>query len=159
MTGAAVLTQYGTWQAQPTVGTVWFPQVAATWVPYREGRWALCPTLGLDLGRQRALGVSRHSHYGRWAQFGGRWGWVPQPVAEQGYGYGGDYRPIYAPALVTFLGAAVGAFTAAAFASGAIGWSPLGIHEPYYPPYRVSPALFWCLQPGLCSELQHVLQK
>jgi hypothetical protein len=141
MTGAAVLTNYGTWQPQPSVGTVWFPQVASTWVPYREGRWAYVQPWGWTWVDNAPWGFAPF-HYGRWAQFGGRWGWVPQPVAEQGYGYGGDYRPVYAPALVTFLGAAAGAFTAAAFASGAIGWSPLGIHQPYYPPYQVSPRYF-----------------
>jgi hypothetical protein len=141
MTGAAVLTHYGTWQPQPSVGTVWFPQVASTWVPYREGRWAYVQPWGWTWVDSAPWGFAPF-HYGRWAQFGGRWGWVPQPVAEQGYGYGGEYRPVYAPALVTFLGAAAGAFTAAAFASGAIGWAPLGIHAPYYPPYSVSPRYF-----------------
>ena len=141
MTGAAVLTQYGAWQPQPSVGTVWFPQVASTWVPYREGRWAYVQPWGWTWVDNAPWGFAPF-HYGRWAQFGGRWGWVPQPAAEPGYGYGGEYRPVYAPALVTFLGAAAGAFTAAAFASGAIGWAPLGIHEPYYPPYRVSPRYF-----------------
>ena len=141
MTGAALLTQYGTWQPQPSVGTVWFPQVASTWVPYREGRWAYVQPWGWTWVDSDPWGFAPF-HYGRWAQFGGRWGWVPQPVAEPGYGYGGGYQPVYSPALVTFLGAAAGAFTAAAFASGAIGWAPLGIHEPYYPPYQVSPRYF-----------------
>ena len=141
MTGASVLTQYGTWQSQPSVGTVWFPQVASTWVPYREGRWAYVQPWGWTWVDSAPWGFAPF-HYGRWAQFGGRWGWVPQPVGDPGYGYGGDYRPVYAPALVAFLGAAAGAFTAAAFASGAIGWAPLGIHEPYYPPYQVSPRYF-----------------
>ena len=141
MTGAAVLTHYGTWQPQPSVGTVWFPQVASTWVPYREGRWAYVQPWGWTWVDNAPWGFAPF-HYGRWAQFDGRWGWVPAPVAEQGYGYGGEYRPVYAPALVAFLGAAAGAFTAAAFASGAIGWAPLGIHEPYYPPYQVSSRYF-----------------
>ena len=141
MTGAAVLTHYGTWQPQPSVGTVWFPQVASTWVPYREGRWAYVQPWGWTWVDNAPWGFAPF-HYGRWAQFGGRWGWVPQPVAEPGYGYGGEYQPVYSPALVTFLGAAAGAFTAAAFASGAIGWAPLGIHDPYYPPYQVSPRYF-----------------
>jgi hypothetical protein len=141
MTGAAVLTRYGSWQPQPSVGTVWFPQVASTWVPYREGRWVYVQPWGWTWVDNAPWGFAPF-HYGRWAQFGGRWGWVPQPVAEQGYGYGGGYEPVYAPALVTFLGAAAGAFTAAAFASGAIGWAPLGIHDPYYPPYQVSPRYF-----------------
>jgi hypothetical protein len=141
MTGATVLSSYGTWQPQPSVGTVWFPQVASTWVPYREGRWAYVQPWGWTWVDNQPWGFAPF-HYGRWAQFGGRWGWVPQPVAEEGYGYGGAYRPVYAPALVTFLGAAAGAFTAAAFASGAIGWAPLGPHEPYYPPYPVSQRYF-----------------
>jgi hypothetical protein len=143
MTGATVLSSYGTWQAQPTVGTVWFPQVASTWVPYREGRWAYVQPWGWTWVDNQPWGFAPF-HYGRWAQFGGRWGWVPQPVAAAGYGYGygGGYQPVYAPALVTFLGAAAGAFTAAAFASGAIGWAPLGPHEPYYPPYPVSARYF-----------------
>ncbi len=141
MTGAAVLTNYGTWQSQPSVGTVWFPQVAPSWVPYRDGRWAYVQPWGWTWVDNAPWGFAPF-HYGRWGQFGGRWGWVPQPVAEPGYGYGGSYEPVYAPALVTFLGAAAGAFTAAAFASGTIGWAPLGIHEPYYPPYQVSPRYF-----------------
>jgi hypothetical protein len=141
MTGAAVLTSYGTWQPQPSVGTVWFPQVASTWVPYRDGRWVYVEPWGWTWVDNAPWGFAPF-HYGRWAQFGGRWGWVPQPVADPGYGYGGDYQPVYAPALVTFLGVAAGAFTAAAFASGAIGWAPLGIHDPYYPPYPVSPRYF-----------------
>jgi hypothetical protein len=141
MTGASVLSQYGTWQAQPSVGTVWFPQVASTWVPYRDGRWAYIQPWGWTWVDNAPWGFAPF-HYGRWAQFGDRWGWVPQPVADPGYGYGGDYQPVYAPALVTFLGVAAGAITAAAFASGAIGWAPLGPREPYYPPYPVSPHYF-----------------
>jgi hypothetical protein len=141
MTGATVLSHYGTWQPQPTVGTVWFPQVASTWVPYREGRWAYVQPWGWTWVDNAPWGFAPF-HYGRWAQFGGRWGWVPQPAAEPGYGYGAAYRPVYAPALVTFLGAAAGAFTAAAFASGAIGWAPLGPREAYYPPYPVSQRYF-----------------
>ena len=141
MTGAAILTNYGTWQPQPNVGTVWFPQVASSWVPYREGRWAYVQPWGWTWVDNAPWGFAPF-HYGRWSQFGGRWGWVPEPAATQGYGYGGDYHPVYAPALVSFLGAAAGAFTAAAFASGAIGWAPLGVHDPYYPPYQVSPRYF-----------------
>ncbi len=141
MTGAATLAQYGAWQAQPNVGTVWFPQVAASWVPYRDGRWAYVEPWGWTWVDNEPWGFAPF-HYGRWAQFGGRWGWVPAPVAESGYGYGPAYQPVYAPALVTFLGAAIGAVTAAAIVSGTVGWAPLGIHDPYYPPYPVSPRYF-----------------
>ena len=45
----------------------------------------------------------------------------------------GGYRPVYAPALVTFfgVGAAVGVGIGAALAAGRIGWLPLGPREPY----------------------------
>ena len=140
MTGAAVLTQYGSWTPQPDVGAVWFPQVASGWVPYREGHWAYVQPWGWTWVDNAPWGFAPF-HYGRWAQFGGRWGWVPAPAADPGYNEA-TYQPVYAPALVTFLGAAAGALTAAAFASGSIGWAPLGPREAYYPPYPVSPRYF-----------------
>ncbi len=140
MTGASVLSQYGSWQAEPSVGTVWFPQVASSWVPYRDGRWAYIQPWGWTWVDNAPWGFAPF-HYGRWAEYGGRWGWVPAPAVDPGYNYA-TYQPVYAPALVTFLGAAAGALTAAAFASGAIGWAPLAPREAYYPPYPVSPRYF-----------------
>ena len=77
-------------------------------------------------------------HYGRWAQIGGRWGWIP------GVAVGGGYRPVYAPALVTFLGvgAVVGVGVGAALAAGRIGWLPLGPREPFHPWYHASDNYF-----------------
>ena len=68
-------------------------------------------------------------HYGRWATFGGRWCWVPGPRS---------HRPVYAPALVAWVGGApVGA--SAAFGGGAgVAWFPLGPREVYVPAYPVS---------------------
>ncbi|HTI00525.1 MAG TPA: DUF6600 domain-containing protein [Acidisoma sp.] len=139
MTGASVLSQYGSWSSEPDAGTVWFPQVASSWVPYRDGRWAYVQPWGWTWVDNAPWGFAPF-HYGRWSEFNGRWGWVPAPAAA-GVNYA-DYQPVYAPALVTFLGAAVGAATAAAFASGSIGWAPLGLRDPYYPPYRVTPRYF-----------------
>jgi hypothetical protein len=164
MTGAAVLTQYGSWKPQPQYGTVWFPHVASGWVPYREGHWAYVQPWGWTWVDNAPWGFAPF-HYWRWSQFDGQWGWIPQPVAEpgygQGYGYGYNYSesqgyyaqpgyvapaPAYSPALVTFLGAAAGAavgvLAANAWSNGSIGWAPLGPREPYYPPYRVSPRYF-----------------
>ena len=141
MTGASVLNQYGSWSQQSDVGAVWFPQVATSWVPYRDGHWAYVQPWGWTWVDNAPWGFAPF-HYGRWAQFGGRWGWVPAPaVADPGYS-DATYQPVYAPALVTFLGVAAGAVTAAAFASGAIGWAPLGPRDAYYPPYPVSPRYF-----------------
>ncbi|GAB0112791.1 DUF6600 domain-containing protein [Acidisoma sp. C75] len=140
MTGTSVLAQYGSWQAQPSVGAVWFPQVASNWVPYRDGRWAYIQPWGWTWVDNDPWGFAPF-HYGRWAEFGGRWGWVPAPAIDPGYRYA-SYQPVYAPALVTFLGIAAGAVTAAALSSGSIGWAPLGLREPYYPPYAVPPRYF-----------------
>ena len=137
MTGASVLTQYGSWSSEPDAGTVWFPQVASSWVPYRDGRWAYVQPWGWTWVDNAPWGFAPF-HYGRWSAFNGRWGWAPAPTG----GNYADYQPVYAPALVTFLGAAAGVAAAAAFASGSIGWAPLGLRDPYYPPYRVPPRYF-----------------
>ena len=46
--------------------------------------------------------------------------------------------PVYAPALVTFIGIGVGVGLGAALASGSIGWVPLGPREPFHPWYHAS---------------------
>ena len=50
--------------------------------------------LGLDLGGRCAFSFAPF-HYGRWVIWGGRWCWVPG-------GY--VHRPVYAPALVGWVG-------------------------------------------------------
>jgi hypothetical protein len=78
-------------------------------------------------------------HYGRWVDEDHRWGWAPCP-AYQGGDSGTQYRPVYAPAVVSFFGLGVAAgITAAALSSGRIGWVPLGPNEAYYPSYHASP--------------------
>jgi hypothetical protein len=141
MTGYDDLDQYGAWQSVPDYGQVWYPQVASSWVPYREGRWAYVAPWGWTWVDNEPWGFAPF-HYGRWAYIHERWGWVPTapgvPVA----------RPVYAPALVSFfgvgaaaaVGAAAGFALGAAFSSGSVGWVPLGPREPYYPWYHASPA-------------------
>src|SRR5580693_2315587 len=71
-------------------------------------------------------------HYGRWAQVrGGSWGWVPGPMVV---------RPVYAPALVGFVGGA-GFGVGVGFGSGfsGVAWFPLGPRDVYIPSYRTSP--------------------
>ncbi|HTW29417.1 MAG TPA: DUF6600 domain-containing protein [Acetobacteraceae bacterium] len=142
MTGADDLSQYGSWQSAPEFGEVWYPQVGSDWVPYRDGRWAYDGAYGWTWVGSEPWGFAPF-HYGRWVHVGGRWGWAP---VQPGVPY---YRPVYAPALVSFFsvgaGVAVGAaigFAAGALAAGAVGWVPLGWNEPYYPSYRVGPRYF-----------------
>ena len=134
--GAENLADYGTWQPSPEYGSVWYPSgVSASWAPYREGHWAWVAPWGWTWVDDAPWGFAPF-HYGRWAQFDGRWGWVPgERVA----------RPVYAPAMVTFVGGAPGPGVGIGVSVGigigigaAIGWIPLGPREVYHPPYHVS---------------------
>ncbi len=142
MTGGVNLASYGTWSVLPSYGTVWFPNVAVGWVPYRVGRWVFVPPWGWTWVDGDPWGFAPF-HYGRWVQIGPRWGWVPvAPGIQASFGV-----PVYAPALVHFfaagsiggVGVSVG-ISAGALASGLVGWVPLGPREIYRPPYAVSPS-------------------
>ena len=111
----------GDWRPEPSYGNVWFPRVSAGWAPYHEGHWAWIDPWGWTWVDDEPWGYAPF-HYGRWCSIGGRWGWVPGPV---------EVRPVYAPALVVFVGIG-GGF------GGNVGWFPLGPREVYVPSYRVS---------------------
>jgi hypothetical protein len=142
MTGGEDLAEYGTWQQAPQYGAVWYPQVAAGYVPYRNGHWAYVAPWGWTWIDAAPWGFAPF-HYGRWVQIDGRWGWTPGGGGIA-YGAPGYVAPIYAPALVTFfgigvgVGVAVGVGLAGGF-GGNVGWCPLGWQEPYRPWYRASP--------------------
>ena len=136
MPGGEDLAEYGTWVDSPQYGQVWYPQVQTDWVPYRDGRWAYAEPWGWTWVDAAPWGFAPF-HYGRWATIGSRWCWVPGSFA-------GPVRPVFAPALVTFVGvgAAVGIGIGAAMASGRVGWVPLGPREPFHPWYRASDRYF-----------------
>ena len=74
------------------------------------------------------------SHYGRWANISGTWGWVPRPAREQA---------VYAPALVAFVGGNI--FRVALSVGGAaaeVGWFPLAPREVYRPSSPLSRSYF-----------------
>ena len=130
MTGYEDLDSYGRWQDYPGYGQVWFPTAVATgWAPYRHGHWAWVAPWGWTWVDDAPWGFAPF-HYGRWAYIGGGWGWVPGAYVG---------RPVYAPALVAFVGG--GGFSVGISAGGgpAVGWFPLGPREVYVPAYRVSP--------------------
>ncbi len=136
MTGGQQLAQYGSWSQTSQYGQVWYPSsVPADWAPYREGHWSYVAPWGWTWIDNEPWGFAPF-HYGRWVQYGGRWGWV---AAAPDAPY--EPYPVYAPAMVSFVdvgGAALAGFAAGAFVGGAIGWFPLGFREPYYPSYHVS---------------------
>src|SRR6478672_8789074 len=125
------LDTYGTWSAQASYGSVWFPRAVSTgWAPYREGHWAWIDPWGWTWVDDEPWGFAPF-HYGRWAYFDRGWGWVPGPRT---------IRPVYAPALVAFVGGS--GFSIAVSSGPAIGWFPLGPRDVYRPPYRVSSNYF-----------------
>ena len=117
------LDDYGDWRDDSNYGHVWFPtRVSAGWAPYREGHWDWISPWGWTWVDDASWGYAPF-HYGRWVTVGGRWGWVAGPV---------NVVPVYAPALVVFLGAGGIGF------GGNVGWFPLGPREVYVPSYNVS---------------------
>jgi hypothetical protein len=124
------LDDYGTWANDvPEYGNVWYPsQVDVDWSPYHSGHWAWVGAYGWSWVDDAPWGFAPF-HYGRWAYVGNRWGWCPGEIAV---------RPIYAPALVAFVGGGV----AIGISSGPIGWFPLGYRDPYFPAYHVSQRYF-----------------
>ena len=117
----------GDWQETPDYGAVWVPRRVATgWAPYRYGHWAWVEPWGWTWIDDASWGFAPF-HYGRWVYVGGGWAWVPGRVVA---------RPVYAPALVVFVG---GRNWSLAIAGGSgVAWFPLGPEEPYVPAYRVS---------------------
>ncbi|MET3132016.1 hypothetical protein AAKU55_002286 [Oxalobacteraceae bacterium GrIS 1.11] len=124
VTGYSDLDDNGTWRTVSGYGNVWVPShVAAGWAPYHDGHWAWVEPWGWTWVDDAPWGFAV-SHYGRWTNMQGSWGWVPGPVAV---------RPVYAPALVVFIGGGNGQ------AQGAnMAWFPLAPREVYQPSYHVS---------------------
>jgi hypothetical protein len=124
------LDDYGEWRNNSDYGNVWFPtRVAVGWAPYRYGHWAWVAPWGWTWVEDEPWGFAPF-HYGRWAEVGDRWCWVPGPVVV---------RPVYAPALVVFVGGPrFGMSVAFGGGGGGVAWFPLGPREVYVPPYRTS---------------------
>jgi hypothetical protein len=126
MVGTPDLREYGAWESNSDYGPVWYPNdVGPDWAPYRDGNWAYIAPWGWTWIDAMPWGYAPY-HYGRWAHTHRGWGWIPGPRYA---------RPIYAPALVAFVGG--GGFSVG-IGSGPIGWFPLGPGEIYNPWYRSS---------------------
>ncbi|MBG9389447.1 DUF6600 domain-containing protein [Caenimonas aquaedulcis] len=128
--GYQQLDAYGSWAQDATYGAVWYPrEVAVDWAPYRYGHWDFIAPWGWTWVDDAPWGFAPF-HYGRWAQVGTRWAWVPGRLGP---------RPVYAPALVAFVGGNGGVDWSISFGSNpGIGWFPLGPGEAWRPTYRAS---------------------
>ena len=124
MIGYEDLDENGVWNEVPDYGWVWRPRVVvADWAPYRFGHWAWVEPWGWTWIDDAPWGFAPF-HYGRWAMVAGGWVWVPGRMVV-------GVRPVYAPALVAFVGGS-------GFAAGVSAWFPLGPREAYIPAYHVS---------------------
>jgi hypothetical protein len=132
------LDEYGGWRDTPQYGTIWFPHTTVVgWAPYRYGHWVWIAPWGYTWVEDEPWGFAPF-HYGRWVVVGGVWGWVPcRPAGVVGVAY---VRPVYAPALVAWVGGPRFAVGVALGGGAAVGWFPLGPREIYVPSYHVSRA-------------------
>ena len=131
--GADELDEYGTWRTVGEYGPVWVPTVAPGWAPYHYGHWVWVEPWGWTWVDDAPWGFAP-SHYGRWVNTGGYWAWAPGPVVVA--------RPVYAPALVAWVGGPHFGVSLSFGGGGGVGWFPLGWGEPYVPSYAVSRTYF-----------------
>ena len=132
------LDDHGSWRRTPDYGNVWFPRTSVPdWAPYHYGHWDYIEPWGYTWVDDEPWGFAPF-HYGRWVSYEGSWGWVPASPR----GEGGVYvRPVYAPALVAWVGGphfAIGVGGGGYAPGASVGWFPLGPREVYVPSYRVS---------------------
>jgi hypothetical protein len=128
MTGYEELDNNGQWANEPEYGALWYPtQVAAGWAPYRHGHWGYVRPWGWTWIDDASWGYAPF-HYGRWVYIRDRWAWHPG-VREA--------HPVWAPALVAWVG---GAGLTVGVSSPSVGWYPLSPWDRYQPWYRASPA-------------------
>ncbi len=126
-TGSEDLDGYGRWVTVPDYGPVWSPIASPGWAPYRSGRWVWEPGWGWTWVSYEPWGWAPY-HYGRWFVYNDSWVWWPGPA----YGYPG-YRPVWAPAYVSFFG--FGGGVGVGFGFGSVGWLPVGPCDSFYPWY------------------------
>ena len=115
----------GSWVVDGNYGNVWLPsRVDVGWTPYRDGRWTWVNPWGWTWIDNAPWGYAV-SHYGRWANLGNAWAWVPGARYE---------RVVYAPALVVFVGGDPGRTPRHRLGGmGNTAWFPLGPREAYRP--------------------------
>ncbi|WP_374564619.1 DUF6600 domain-containing protein [Ideonella sp.] len=130
MTGADDLDRNGQWGQHPEYGAIWYPTtVVAGWSPYRYGHWAWVRPWGWTWVDDASWGFAPF-HYGRWVHWGGRWCWAPGTYVR---------RPVYAPAMVAWVGGSNLSVSVHIGGGQPVGWVPLAPREQYYPTYRYSP--------------------
>ncbi len=140
--GYEELDDNGVWRDDPAYGEVWIPTVAIStgWAPYHEGHWAWIAPWGWTWIDDEPWGFAPF-HYGRWIFIDDDWAWVPGPIVVR-------RPPVYAPALVAFVGGGGGgvrwsvSLTIGTAVTPGCAWVPLAPGEAWHPAYRYSPAYY-----------------
>ena len=146
MTGYVELDEHGRWDSAPGYGEVWYPNVAPGWAPYTNGRWVWVAPWGWTWVDAEPWGFAP-CHYGRWALIGDSWGWVPGAV---------EPSPVYAPALVAFVGGpGVGLYVSGAVGPQ-VGWFPLAPGEAYWPSYTADPSYIRSINRGSVGNIDNI---
>ncbi|MFX1761559.1 FecR domain-containing protein [Paraburkholderia sp. A1RI-2L] len=122
----------GSWRESPQYGEVWTPNdVPSGWAPYHDGHWVWQAPWGWTWVDDAPWGFAPY-HYGRWAYVDDSWAWVPGPIVETA-------PPVYAPALVAFVGGGGGGpdwgvnLAIGGAAAAGVAWFALGPGEPWHP--------------------------
>ena len=145
----------GTWRDDPQYGEVWVPRaVPAGWAPYHDGHWAWVAPWGWTWVDDAPWGFAPY-HYGRWAYADSSWCWVPGPVVSA--------PPVYAPALVAFVGGSSGGLSwsvglsIGGASSPGVAWFPLGPGEVWRPSYGGwSPQYYQRVNQTVIVNNQHI---
>jgi len=112
-----ILDEYGFWSETPDYGWAWTPRVAAGWVPYHYGRWAWVEPWGWTWIDEAPWGLRRFIMGA---------GLFTQQLGP-GYRVRWTARPVYAPALVVFVGGPRFTMSLNAGPGGTVAWFPLGL--------------------------------
>lgn len=136
--GQEDLDAYGTWMPHPNYGRIWVPSsMGPDWAPYQNGRWIWQDPYGWTWVSYESWGWAPY-HYGRWVYYGGSWGWVAPPPPGVAVSVSMP-APVYAPALVAFIGGSNWRIGVSLGGGSAIGWVPLAPAERYYYPWQPAP--------------------
>jgi len=126
MTGYAELDAAGSWAASARYGELWTPKAPPKgWAPYRDGHWRWLEPWGWSWVDDQPWGFAT-SHNGRWLFADGKWSWAPGEWTPQ---------PVWAPAVVAFLGTPGVGLSYADGPGPAIAWFALAPGEIYWPSY------------------------
>lgn len=133
MIGYEDLEQHGKWKSTKKYGNIWTPAaVTSNWAPYRSGKWVWIRHWGWTWVDDKPWGFAPF-HYGRWVYLESQWSWVPGPRTQQ---------PVYAPALVVFVGGGRDYNLRLPNGPSGIAWFPLAPGEVYLPPRNFSQQYF-----------------